>query len=522
MGKSLLKVSVKRIIVSFLVMGLLTVSMVGFSGNKTNAAENSKENAKISAEGVSPKYIFLFIGDGMGFPQASAYGIYQGTKEHNFTGTLAEPTPDNIPQAENASFMQFPTVGAVTTYDASKFVTDSASAATAIASGVKTLDGSIGVDAKGKEIPTIAELLKEQKDYKVGIITSVSLNHATPAGFYAHVKSRSDLVSIGEQLAESDFDFFGGGGINTKEDKEREAIMQKVEESGYTIVNKKNDILGLTNKSGKTVAINEVLASDDDINYSVDQKDDDLKLSDFVRKGIEVIDNEKGFFMMVEGGKIDWAAHYNDAYAAINEVKELEAAVDEAVKFYNEHPDETLILVTGDHETGGMALGQNTTFYDSYYASMDKQQLSYKKFTSEYLEKYREEGTKFEDAMKDIKELFGLLMPGDPDAETDATLLMTDYDVEQLKKAYEVSMIPYDEREITKEYENMYSSYNYEPFQLMITRTVNSKVGIGWSSTAHSALPVAIYGLGNGREMFDGFIDNTDICNNLKILAGVK
>ncbi len=509
-----------------LALMLAIMSLTACSGKNndgsTEAVTDSKDTEEKETTVKEPKYIFLFIGDGMGFPQASAYGVYKGTKDHNFTGTLDDPTIDNMPQAENASFMEFPSVGAVTTYDASKFVTDSASAATAIACGVKTLDGSIGVDAQGEKVSSIAEMLKEQKDYKIGIITTVSLNHATPAGFYAHVESRGDLVTIGEQLAESDFDFFGGGGINTKEDEERDAVMTKIEEAGYNVVNTKENIMSLSADSGKTVAINEILDTEDDIHYSIDQQADDLKLSDYVQKGIDVIDNDTGFFMMVEGGKIDWSAHRNDAYTTINEVKELESAVDVAVKFYNEHPEETLILVTGDHETGGMALGQNTTFYNTYYTAMDKQQLSFQVFNTEYLEKYRENSTSFEDAMKDVKEQFGLLMPGDPDAETDDTLLLTEDDVETLREAYDISMIPYDDRELTTEYENKYSSYDYEPFQLMITRIVNSKVGIGWSSTAHSGLPVAIYAQGTGREVFDGFIDNTDICNSLKELTGLK
>lgn len=519
-----------KVLALSLTVTLATLLFAGCSSNDTaqDAVDVSDETTAAVVDETAVvdeqelKYIFLFIGDGMGFPQASAYSVYQGTVANDFSGTTDEPTIDNIPQAENASFMEFPTVGAVTTYDASKFVTDSASAATAIASGVKTLDGSIGVDVNGESVPTIAEMIKEQKGYKIGIITTVSMNHATPAGFYAHVKSRGELVTIGEQLAESDFDFFGGGGINTKEDEERTAVMEKIAAAGYNIVDTKADILNLSADSGKTYAINEILATEDDITYSVDQEDDDLKLADFVRKGIDVIDNDTGFFMMVEGGKIDWAAHRNDAYTLINEVAELDAAVQEAVNFYNEHPDETLILVVGDHETGGMALGQNTTMYDTYYASMAKQQLSYDTFELEYLENYRENGTTFEAAMVDVKELFGLLMPGDPDAETDDTLLLTETDVEELKEAYESSMIPYDEREITKEYENKYSHYGYEPFQLMITRTVNSKVGIGWTSTAHSGLPVAIYAQGVGREEFDGFIDNTDICNTLKVLTSIE
>lgn len=521
----------KKITVMFLILLLCLATLAGCNNN-ANKASNSPEATDSINETIDdtyespdsaakePKYIFLFIGDGMGFSQASALGIYNGTTEHDFVGTADEPTVDNIPQAENPSFMDFPTVGAVTTYDASKFVTDSASAATAIASGVKTLDGAIGVDALGESVPSIAELLKENKDYKIGIITNVSLNHATPAGFYAHVNSRGDLVTIGEHLAESDFDFFGGGGIYIKDEADHAGVMEKISQAGYNVVNTKEEIMALSPDSGKTVAINEILDSSADITFSVDQEEGDLKLVDFVKKGIEVIDNDTGFFMMVESGKIDWAAHCNDAYTVINEVKELETAVEAAIEFYNQHPDETLILVTGDHETGGMALGQNTTFYDTYYTALDEQQISHNVY-NDYIEKYRENNTSFEDVMTEAKELFGLVMPDDKESEN-ATLLLTKDDVATLKAAYTQSMIPPDDRDQTKEYANLYSTYGYEPLQLMITRIINSKVGIGWTSTAHSGIPVAIYSMGTGQEMFGTMIDNTDICNNLKILTGIE
>ena len=114
--------------------------------------------------------------------------------------------------------------------------------------------------------------------------------------------------------------------------------------------------------------------------YDLDRTDGQWALADYVDKGIELLDNEKGFFMMVEGGKIDWACHANDAMASIKDTIALSNAVDEAVEFYNEHPDETLIIVTGDHETGGLTIGYAGTNYDLYFNNLSNQKISFSKF----------------------------------------------------------------------------------------------------------------------------------------------
>ena len=131
-----------------------------------------------------------------------------------------------------------------------------------------------------------------------------------------------------------------------------------------------------------------------------------------MKKGIEVLDNDTGFFMMVEGGKIDWACHANDAGSTIADTIALSDAVAEAVAFYNEHPDETLILVTGDHETGGLTIGYAGTDYDTYLTNLANQKISYAKYDSDYVAGYQENGTPFEDVLKDVETLFGLKVEG--------------------------------------------------------------------------------------------------------------
>lgn len=526
---------ISKTLALLLVILILVGSFTGCSNNQdeTNSSGNgstaissqtSDSNSQQAEENSVPKYIFLFIGDGMSFPQVTALGYYNGTVANDFVGTLEDPTPENEPEAEMPSFTEFPVVGAVTTYDASKFVTDSASAATAIASGVKTLDGMLGLDPYNNYVTPISETLKTELGYNIGIVTTVSLDHATPAGFYAHVASREDYYDIALQLVDSDIvDFIGGGGFKKPNgsNNDQDNIIDLAIEAGWNVVNTYEEIDALDSSAGKTMAINPELDNAAAINYEIDRDEDDYDLAKYVEKAIDVLGDEEPFFVMTEGGKIDWACHANDAMTAIDDTKDLEAAVNVAIEFYNNHPDETLILVTGDHETGGFTMGYGGTGYDTYLSLLDNQTISFNQFAKQYVAGYRENGTSFEDAMADVKELFGLILPTDEDAANseNSSLVLTEDEVDTLRTAYEVSMIPYDERELDLTYQTEYSYYDNEPFQIKITHILNNRAGLGWTTTAHTGLPVAMYAMGVGQDEFGDFYDNTDINSKIKALV---
>lgn len=152
--------------------------------------------------------------------------------------------------------------------------------------------------------------------------------------------------------------------------------------------------------------------------YEIDRQEGEWALADYVEKGIEVLDNDNGFFMMVEGGKIDWACHANDAASTITDTVALDNAVEKAVEFYNEHPDETLIIVTGDHETGGLTIGFAGTDYDTFLKNFENQKISYAKYDEDYVKQYKENKTDFDTVMKDITELFGLQIPNGVNQDT--------------------------------------------------------------------------------------------------------
>ena len=509
------------------------------SAETTQAAEETTEEAAEqtngeasteTTEGKVPKYVFLFIGDGMSYPQIQTTNYY--------LSAMADDGDDILTSQNNLNMMDFPVAGSAQTYDSTSFCPDSASTATSIATGHKTYSGTINMDENMEtSYETIAEKLKDQLGYKVGILTSVNLNHATPAAFYAHQASRNSYYEIGQELIASEFDYFAGGGLlqPTGAEEDQTDLYQLAEEAGYTVVKTKADAEALTADSGKTIVIDETLADDDAMSYAMDLEEGEWGLADYVEKGSEVLDNDNGFFRMVEGGKIDWACHANDAGATINDTIALDEAVGKAVEFYNEHPDETLILVTGDHETGGLTIGFAGTDYDTFLTNISNQKISYAKYDSDYVAAYKENQTDFETVMADITELFGLQAPAGeteqtqqadskdqhPESEDGAgSLVMTDYEYEKLQAAYEETMSRTgEETEFSQEEYLLYGSY--EPLTVTITHILNNKSGIDFSSYAHTGLPVEVFAMGVGQEQFDGYYDNTDIFNKMAAITGV-
>ena len=469
----------------------------------------------------APKYVFMFIGDGMSYPQFQAASDYLGAiADGDYEQALpsvsyADRNGAILNGPKELCFMNFEAAGSAVTYDACSFAPDSASNATSIATGEKTYSGMINVDITGKEeFETIAEKLHSQKDWKVGIISSVNLNHATPAAFYAHQASRNDYYEIGLELIESDFEYFAGGAL-LDADGESGNLYDLAEDAGYKVTYTQEDAEKIDSYDEKVILIDEHLADSDAMEYELDRDEDNWALADYVAKGIEVLDNDKGFFMMCEGGKIDWACHANDAGSTVFDTLALADAVQVAVDFAEEHPDETLIIVTGDHETGGLTIGFAGTDYDTYLDTLTNQKISYAQFDEQYVASYKENQTSFEDAMADVEELFGLKLEGDADDR----LALTDYEVQRLKDAYELA-ISDDEIEYTQEQYVLYGTYN--PFSVTITHILNNKAGIDFTSYSHTGLPVAVFADGVGCEVFNGYYDNTDIFNKLATMLDLK
>ena len=471
---------------------------------------------------TAPKYVFLFIGDGMSYPQIQSTSDYLGALNDEDYWQAQPSLDDNqgaiLDGPSYLNFMNFEAAGSAVTYDSNSFAPDSASTATSIATGHKTYSGSINVDETGTvEYETISEKLHSQKGYSIGVITSVNLNHATPAAFYAHQASRNDYYDIGLELVDSGFEYFAGGGLLDPDGAEgdQENLYDLAEQAGYNVVTTQAEAEKVT--AGPVVIIDEHLADSDAMAYELDRTDDMWALSDYVAKGIEVLSqDEDGFFMMCEGGKIDWACHANDAGSTIHDTQALADAVQVAIDFAAEHPEETLILVTGDHETGGLTIGFAGTDYDTYLDLLANQKISFAKYDSDYVAKYKENKTSFEDVLVDIEALFGLKTEG----EEGDKLVLTDYELEQLRAAYEKSINGTAASQYEQEEYVLYGTY--EPLSVTITHIINNKSGISFTSYSHTGLPVAVLAHGLNAEVFSGYYDNTQVYYKLADMLGVQ
>ena len=323
----------------------LLIALVSIAGlatsNVITAAEKQEKKAK---------YIFLFIGDGMGSTHVAAAESYLSYKAGKLGG-------------EMLTMSTFPAYGYATTFSANKQITCSSASGTAIACGQKTKNGMVGMNKDSVAIKSIAYELKEN-GYKIGILSSVPINHATPAAFYAHNVRRGAYYEISQEIATSGFEFFAGAGFLEYKGKDGNlpATDKLIEKKGYSVS------YGLEeynkSKGGKVVLCQPSNKKESADNYVSDSKaKEDMTLAQMLETAIGHLGDEKPFFIMCEGGSIDWAAHANRTMAMINEIFEFDKAIESALEFYNQHPDETLIVVTADHETGGLTLGCSSSEY---------------------------------------------------------------------------------------------------------------------------------------------------------------
>ena len=291
------------------------------------------------------KYVFYFIGDGMGFSHIALAEGYLAT-EKGIVGSLP------------MCFTQFPVMGMATSYSNKNYITCSSAAGTALSTGYKTNNSMLGVNPDTVKLESIAAKI-HRAGFLVGITTSVTIDHATPAAFYAHSAKRSDYYGIAKELPVSGYDFFGGGGFEGTKDPRntKENIYDNVAKNGYTIAYGLDDFKNKKDDAKKMILFQNKGRENEILPTAWTREEKDLKLKDVVQAAIDFLYSSKGFFLMAEGGQIDWGAHANDLATTIFETLDFDQAIQLAYEFYKQHPDETLIVVTADHETGGVTLG---------------------------------------------------------------------------------------------------------------------------------------------------------------------
>lgn len=444
-----------------------------------------------------PKYIFYFIGDGMSFNHILGAEQYNAVKEGKS-------------EVERLCFSKFETRNFVTNYSASNPVTDSAAAGTALATGVKTANAYIGVDAEGNELRNLGDVASEEK-YMIGLVTNVGINHATPSCFYGHSSDRFGFPKLVDDYIASDVAFISGSTIMDLKSGPEDAKYQMVttaelaERIRKAGINLTLDIEEASNAVGQRVAL---VANDKEnkhVPYVIDRKGGELTLLDSSRAAIKYLSNnaKDGFFLMIEGGKLDYAAHEQDAVTTFLEVNELAAAVELALEFAEQHPDETLIVVTADHETGGMALG-----WDHYEIRMEKfmaQKASAIEMTK-IIQKMRAEGKRdWNDYKQALSDNFGLWSLVPVSKEDEAILKHDFYDI-FLKYGPMV--------------DGLYNKSEFLVYDAI--RMLNKSASIDWTSLYHTGMYTPIFAKGVGEKAFLECRDQTDIPKTIAALMGGK
>lgn len=442
----------------------------------------------------APNYIFFFIGDGMGIAQVTNAQLYNARVLGNSTPLLSTT---------------FPVASMATTHSASSDVTDSAAAGTALSTGHKTVNGMLGVTPDSVAVTSVAKKLFDA-GYGVGIVTSVAIDDATPGAFYAHVPSRSQYYDIGRQLAECGYQFAAGASLRGAFDKQGNPtdLMKYFDEANVSVS------YGLD--SIDTTAQRLLVLSpfhkekQNEIGFTIDSIAGALTLPALTRAGLDQLKRTSPdrFFMMVEGGNIDHAGHGNDGGTILREVINFNQALQEAYDFYLAHPDETLIVVTADHETGGMSVGCRETGYSVRLENAAGQKISKEEFSNLCRAMLRSRRIYTWDDMQEIlrDELgFGV------------NLKLTPEETERLHTMFDEV---FEKRASGLDQKTLYATF--DGFTNEVFNILNAKSGMGWTTGGHSGMPVLVYAVGVDSQLFSPLNDNTDIPAKILSIAGIE
>ncbi len=483
-----------KLITGIVVLLALVVGVLFKPDNVLRADEEALHNDDVA------KYVFYFIGDGLGAAQRQLAEYY--VKETQ--GDEAELFINHMP------------VSAInTTHSMNTLITDSAAAGTALATGHKTNNGYIAMTNEGAPLETLVE--KAEKIGKAtGVATTTRITHATPAVFISHNVDRDDENGIAADYLDSGVDYLVGGGVRhflpqDWKDAQKDVI-------GGTIKSKRADGRNLIQEfKNKGYLVNygamgadafkayQPKVGDQYVNlfasshmpYSIDAANNSEvpTLAEITEKGIELLSqDDDGFFFMIEGGRIDHACHPNDARGAIEDTIAFDDAVKKAYEFYNKHPQETLIVVVGDHETGGLGLGVNT----DYFMNLDQlegETMSIEKFMYSDLA-YNGDRNAF---IQTIGNVFGLANL----TEEEMTLLNKGMDMHDAG-VYDVG-----------------NAYEYDESAEAVAHILSERAGVYWTSYAHTGTQIPMSAIGVGATDYSGFMDNTDIAKKTAIHLGV-
>lgn len=444
-----------------------------------------------TAMAAKPKYVFLFIGDGMGMGHIMSAETYNRTVLGNDQSIL---------------MMQFPVASFAMTYSASSPITDSAAAGTALATGVKTKNYMIGVNPDTVAVTSVAHELKEKFGYGVGLVTAVAYDDATPATHYAHRANRNMFEGINYDGARSNFDFIGGAYTHQAEkgdQKKVDAIFEDYRQNGYTVAHGIDELRA--NPGKKVLLTAKKPVTPNEIGYTIDSIPGAMTLQQLTQECLDhmmkVSPNK--FFMMVEGGNIDHAAHGNDGGTVVKEVLNFQKSIQIAYDFYKKHPSETLIVITADHDTGGMTIGVSDGPKIPNLKNVDYQRISKEQFSDLCVREPR-------NSWAEMKQLL-----------SDKLGFWSHIDINEVEEARMLDS--FGKLKANKgdgSQKTLYKEFNN--FTAIVFDILNHKTGFGFTTFSHTGNPVPVFAVGAGCENFKDVNNNIEIPQKIRRLTGLR
>lgn len=443
----------------------------------------------------TPKYVFFFIGDGMGANSVQLTEMYLASIQ----GKLG---------IEPLCFSQFPVATMATHYSASSDVTDSAASGTALATGVKTKNGRLGIDPDGNPVRNMAEMAKA-KGQKVGIVTTTGINHATPGAFEAHQMDRGMYYEIAQDMIANGFDFYGGAALYHENNRPGSPLRPQFEAAGYTICNPQEFQAGRKDMKKVLMLPGEgqyVSYSIDTVNDTPEHQQDHVTFKQLVESAVTFLmkDNKKGFFLMAEGSEIDHANHSHDAATCIHEVIDFDEGIKVAYEFYKKYPKQTLIVVTADHETGFLTLGPRNE-KDLSLLRVQKHSMNVLSSMLKQRMEERQDVLSWDEIREFLKKELGLW----------DSVKMTWNDEKTLRDIYEETVAKRKAGSV----KDLYAD-NAKIVAAAIG-LLNQKAHVYWVS-GHSSGYVPVFAIGAGSQLFTHKTDNAEIGRLIMQAAAYK
>ncbi|MCP4294017.1 MAG: hypothetical protein GY786_00215 [Proteobacteria bacterium] len=446
----------------------------------------SDNGGQINHTGKTPNNIIIMFTDGTGIAfleTARLFNRHVHNEEFFLTDTLINKT----------------SIGLMSNYSAGSLVTDSAAAGSAMATGYKAHNGSVGVNADRKPVQSVAELIKERGG-SVAVVSNANITDASPAAFGgAHTPNRREYANIASQLLNGRIDIVMGGGrkyFRPNKRKDKRDLVAEFKEAGYVFAEKSNQLADVQGKKLLALFAEKDMAF---ITERNDEKEPDLVAMTKTTLRLLNNDNEKGFLAFIENEHTDSASHRSDMSNALKHLIEFDKALKVAYQFYLDHADDTLLIVASDHETGGVNITAST-----------KDMTSSKGINRNF------------PTFKHLQTIADISISNLAAAKKLGSS-PTDAQIDSLMQAYYPDfLLDSDLRNKLKNNEFFSRTNFYARAESVLGEMIGRNTGFFYSATHHTNEPVFVLAFGPGSQLFNGFYDNTDFGKRLHGLISKK